>query len=114
MYQIIPSPTTRNEWKIVTIEIDNVKKSIQLRFRFLDTLGLWHISIYDPNTGGCLAESIPLLRGLYPSADLLGPFPHLGLGSAFIIPLVAVPTSENPTDTNLGTEFALVWGDRVD
>jgi len=113
MYQIIPAPSSLNERKTITIEADSVKHTLQLRFRFMETLSLWHMSIYDPKTGSCMAESIPLLSGLYPAADLLGPFGSLGIGSACIIPLVKVPTTANPSKSNFGTEYVLVWGDRV-
>ncbi len=113
MYQIIPPPATLNERKTVTVEVDGAKLNLQLRFRFMEALGLWHMSIYNPKTGECMAKSIPILSGLYPASDLLGPFGSLGIGSACIVPLVKVPTTPNPSKTNFGTEYALVWGDRI-
>ena len=113
MNQIIPSPSAYNEWKTVTIEVDGVKHTLQLRFRYMEVLSLWHMSVYDPKTGACMAESIPLLSGYYPSVDLLGPFGALRIGSAYIVPLVKVPTTTNPSKANFGTEYALVWGDRI-
>jgi hypothetical protein len=113
MYQVIPPPAAFNERKTVTVEVDGVKHALQIRLRFMETLGLWHMSLYDPKTGVCMAESIPLLCGLYPASDLLGPFGALGIGSAYIVPLVKTPTTPNPSKTNFGTEYALVWGDRI-
>lgn len=114
MYTVIPSPTSRNEWQTITVQPDGTKKTVQLRFHFVDTKGIWNLSIYDPKTGACMAECIPLLSGLYPSADILGPFGALGIGSACIVPLVTSPTTEHPSETNFGTEFVLVWGDRIE
>ena len=113
MYQTIPPPSSFNERKIVTVEVDGVKHTIRIRLRFMESLGLWHMSIYNPSNGACMAESIPLLTGMYPAADLLGPYGSLGIGSACIVPLVKNPTTPNPSRTNFGTEYALVWGDRV-
>lgn len=113
MYQIIPPPSSLNERKTVTVDVDESKHTLQLRFRFIETLGLWHMSIYNPRTGSCMAEYIPLLSGLYPASDLLGPFGALGIGSACIVPLVKVPITPNPSKTNFGSEYALVWGDRI-
>lgn len=113
MFQIIPTPESLNERQTVTVEVDGIKRRLQLRFRYFETLSIWHMSIYNPDTGACMAESIPVLSGLYPAADLLGPYGSLGIGSACIMPLVKSPTTENPSKTNFGTEFALVWGDRI-
>jgi len=66
--------------------------------------------IFDVTTNEITIDNIPLLTGDYPAGNLLKQYQYLQLGSIYIINASGV-AMDHPDDTNLGTDFVLVWGD---
>jgi len=103
-YKIIPLTTNPNQTFISTLPIDN--KNIELKFyiRYNTEAEYWTMSITDVSTQTLLIDSLPLLTGF----NLLEQYDYMGIGKAFIIKSGS-PNTENPDDTNLGTDFLLGW-----
>ena len=111
-YKIIPLTTNANQSFTCTLPVDG--KNITLAFTFVYNTpgGYWYMSVTDAKTQTMLLDAVPLVTGEYPAADLLEQYEYLGIGSAAIIPTSALATGI-PDDTNLGTDYVLVWGDTV-
>ena len=73
----------------------------------------WVISVADTVTSEMLIANIPLLAGIYPSANLLEQWEHLRIGSAIIVKINPDNTDDAPNANNLGIDFVLVWGDNL-
>lgn len=89
-----------------TIPVDYKNLTLYFRIRYNTEAEYWVMSLYDSN-GNILIDTIPLLQG-----NVLSQYKYLGIGSAYIVNASNVPT-DRPDDTNLGTEFKLIWGDTV-
>lgn len=87
-----------------TVPISGKNLSLFFRIRFNTVAKYWTISVSN-SKGEILVDNIPLVTGV----DLLGQFAHLGLGSA-VVAKTGKSTMDSPDDTNLGTEFVLLWG----
>lgn len=111
-YNIIPLTTDPDQQFLITIPVDGKNINLNLRVRY-NTVGLyWWMTITDPITEVIILDSIPLVTGDYPSADVLGQYAYLALGTAGIIKS-GNQSGYNPDDTNLGVEYQLLWGDRA-
>jgi len=111
-FKIIPLTTDPDQTFNCTIPVDGKNLKLKLRVRFNTAADYWVMSIYDTASNALILDSIPLLTGVYPAADLLGQYGYLGLGSAAIIN-VGNNSMDSPDSTNLGTDFLLIWGDTV-
>jgi len=72
----------------------------------------WVATIADVSTGQIILDSLPLVTGQYPAANLLGQYAYLGLGSAVVLNMENSPL-DYPDSETLGTIFLLAWGDTV-
>ncbi len=111
-YQHIPLDSTHNQTAAVTVEVGGAPLSLELTLRYNAQADYWAMKVVKPVTGAVLLDSVPLLTGEYPAANILAPYAYLGIGSAYIIP--ASPGDRDyPDDGSLGSDFFLVWGDPV-
>jgi hypothetical protein len=108
--QYIQLSTDPNQTMTVTVNIDNTNKSFLLTFRYNEVAGYWIMTIQNPTTLAVILDSIPLLSGGNPTANILGQYAYLGIGSAYIINVDNSPM-DSPDSTNLGTDFYLIWSD---
>jgi len=111
--QIIPLTADPNQAMQVTVSVDGGSKTLDLFISYNEKATYWTMDITDSVTNESLLTGIPLVTGQYPSANMLGQFAYLGIGSAYVIP-TASTSADWPDDTNLGTEFVLVWSDTPD
>lgn len=58
-----------------------------------------------------ILDSIPLIAGAYPAANILEQYAYLNIGSAYIVKVNPDITEDNPNDKTLGSGFKLYWGD---
>ena len=110
-YCYIPLESLPNQSFSTTIPINGENKRLELAFTWNEKAGYWVMGIFDPKNGAAILDGIPLLPGEYPTDDLLGQYPHLGLGSCAIVPRSREVTE--PTADNL-EKFVLRWGDTVE
>lgn len=108
--QIVPLTPNMNQNFKITLSVDGKNITLNLAFVYNTPGGYWFMSISD-NIGNMLLDAIPLVTGNYPTADILGQYTYLGLGSAMIVPIGSVQGI--PNETNLGTDFVLAWSDTV-
>ncbi len=108
---IIPLTTAPNQTFNCTIPIDGENRPLSFQLRYNSIAKYWNLTIIDARTKATLIDAIPLMVGEYPAANLLEQFEYLGLGSAVVVKEGDLKHDENPNDSNLGSEFYLVWGD---
>lgn len=107
--QIVPLTTAPGQTLAVSLSIDNQIVALQLAVRFSEAAGYWVLTISD-HLGNVLLDSIPLITGGYPAANILGQYAYLAIGSAYVINASGTPL-DSPDSTNLGTDFLLLWDD---
>ena len=94
------------------VTVDGVNKTLKLGLRYNEVAGYWTMAVIDAITGAVLLDSIPLLTGVYPAANILKQFAYLGIGSAYILKTSNVAL-DYPDDTDLGSDFVLLWSDSL-
>jgi len=110
---IVPLTTEPNNTFVCSIPIDGQNRRLSFMFRYNSIAKYWTMRVSDPNERRVLIDSLPVLIGRYPSANLLEQHVHLGIGSATVVQIGPPTESENPDDTTLGTNFYLMWGDTI-
>lgn len=111
-YRILPLVTGANQSFTCTLPIDGKNITLTFTITYNGIGGYWFMTITDPKTKETILDGVPLLPGEYPAADILGQYSYLGIGSAVVLPTSSI-ASDTPDDTNLGSDFVLVWGDTV-
>lgn len=109
MASIVPLSSAPDQSLAVALNVDGGIVSLQLRVRFNEIAGYWVLTIKD-RSDNLLVDSIPMITGVYPAANLLQQHAYLKIGSAFVINASGV-AADWPDSTNLGTDFCLVWDD---
>lgn len=109
MDQIVPLTTSPNQTVTAQLQVDGKSLTLNLALRFSEMAGYWILAIMD-SFGNLLLDSIPLITGVYPSANLLAQYQYLAIGSAYIISM-GTSSSDYPGSTDLGSGFQLLWGD---
>ena len=110
-YRLIPLSSEPAQSFVATIPVDGQNKRLSVSLRYNGMGEYWWMTVTDPESGRTLLDSVPLLPGIYPAANLLRQYSTLGLGGMFIIPL-SDDLPETPTGGNL-EGYCLVWGDSV-
>jgi hypothetical protein len=109
-YKIVPLVPNANQSFTCTLPIDSKNLTLAFTFTYNSVGNYWFMSIVDVKTNVMLLDAVPLITGEYPAADILGQYSYLGIGSALIVPTSSLG-NDIPHDTNLGTDYVLVWGD---
>jgi hypothetical protein len=134
--QVIPLTNSPNQSFTVQLQVDGNPLSLNLTIGFNEMAGYWILSISDINNN-LLIDSVPMITGSYPAANLLAQQRYLAIGSWYVINvsnLIAEAGSgvgygqggygagvyggqlglggiDYPNSTNLGTDFQLWVGD---
>ena len=111
-YKTIPLTNDPNQIFSVRLPVDDRNITLILRLRYNTIAGYWVLGISDENDEPLIA-GIPLLANLYPTANLLRPWRYLRIGSLYLIASGKEATG-TPTDTDLATEYPMIWGDPPD
>lgn len=109
MYQTVTLSPLPLQTKTVQLQIDGNAISLQLAIRWSEMAGYWVMTIYDSQSN-MLLDSIPMITGWYPAANLLAQYGYLKIGSAYILNLGS-SGSDYAGRNDLGTVFVLLWGD---
>ncbi len=118
-YSIIQLTSDPDQRMRVTIPVNGANLTLRLRIRYNSVAGCWMMAVSDDG-GNLLVDSVPMLVGQYPAADILAPYRYLGLGSAVILNTGAPDYSaqDSPDSSQLGDgtqgspgQYILVWGD---
>lgn len=128
--QQIPLTNSPNQSLTVQLDVDGVPLTLNLTVSYNEMAGYWVLSISDVNNN-LLIDSVPMLTGGYPSANILQQQKYLNIGSWYIINIAnGIPTGSQgygqggygqgnyggaagqggvdfPDSTNLGISFQL-------
>lgn len=110
-YKIIPLTTSPNQKLSVTLPINGQNTTLNLTVRYNTVANYWVMTVAD-RSGNTLIDSLPVITGEYPAADILGQYQYLGIGSAIVVN-ASNSSLDIPSDTSLGVDHFLVWGDSV-
>jgi hypothetical protein len=110
--QLIPLTSNPNQRFQVVLNVNNSILRLNIAVRYNEMAGYWVLTISDANDN-IIVDSIPMLTGTWPAANLLKQYQYLKIGSIYIINNTNNPTSDYPGAANLGTEFIMIWGDNV-
>jgi hypothetical protein len=109
MFQIVPLDNSSNQNFQAVLAVNGVNITLQFFLRYNEIAEYWTMKITDPKTSTVLLDSVPLLTGDYPAANLLHQYGYLKIGTAYLVNVGNV--SDNPSDKDLGVNFILAWGD---
>ena len=109
MAQIIPLTPAPNQSFSVTLQVDGAPLTLNLALRWSEMAGYWVMTIFD-SAMNLLLDSVPLITGWYPAANVLAQYGYLGIGSAYILNN-GTSDSDYPGRDDLGTNFSLLWDD---
>lgn len=106
--QLIPVTSNPTQTLQVTISPDGTIISLSLVIRYLEMAGVWSLTIKDAVSGNLILDSIPLICGEFPAANLLSQYIYLGLGSWYCINLSGTTLEDWPGKSSLGGDFGLL------
>lgn len=109
MDQIIPLDNSPNQNLQVSLNVDGNVLQLQLSITFSEMAQYWIMAIRD-SQGNLLLDSIPMLTGDWPAANILGQYGYLAIGSAYLLNAGQV-SQDYPDSTTLGNAFFLLWSD---
>ena len=108
--QIVPLVAAPNQSLSTTVSVDGKSITLRLDINYNEVAGYWVMRVND-TLGNVLIDSVPLLTGEYPAANLLAQSAYLGIGSAYVLNVSNTSKMDYPDNTNLGTDFQLLWSD---
>ena len=112
-YQTIQLTSNPNQSFLANLTVNGAALKLNLTIDFNEIAQYWEMQIADVNNV-ILISSVPLLTGTFPSANILGQFQYMQIGSAYILNVSNGGTSlDYPNGQDLGTDFILLWGDNV-
>ena len=107
----IPLTSEPNQNFKCTVPVDGENKAFIFDIRYNLEAQYWVLTVTDDLANVILIDSLPLLAGVYPAANLLEQYAYLNIGSAYIVKVNPDITDENPTAETLGSGFKLYWSD---
>lgn len=134
--QVIPLSTSPNQQFTAQLTVDKKPLTLNLTVRYNEMAGYWLLSISD-SSNTLLIDSVPLITGSYPAANILEQQRYLQIGSWYVVNVsnllvesgsdigygegfygegpyggqVGQGGTDYPNDTNLGLDFQLWVGD---
>lgn len=96
-----------NQSLTALLQVNGAPLTLQLEIAWSAMAGYWVMTVSDVN-GNLLVDSVPLITGWYPAANLLAQQEYLQIGEAFIINN-GNTAADYPGVNNLGTDFSLLW-----
>ena len=113
--QIIPLDCSPNQTFQITLSVNTLNISLKFFLSYNGIAGYWTMRVTDPQSGTVMLDSIPLIVCSTPTVpvNFIWQYDYLKIGSAYLIK-VGTSGGDYPDDTNLGTDFVLVWGDNLE
>lgn len=106
MAVIVPLTTDPNDTFSSTIPINGENIKLYFFLRYNDEAKYWVMDISDRDRKP-IVSSIPLISGI----NILEQYEYLKIGKAYIVKTDNSLLADIPDDTNLGTNFVLLWTD---
>lgn len=107
--QIVPLTSMPNQSLSVQLTVDGLPLTLNLTLNYSYMSGHWAMTVYSAQ-GALLLDSVPMLTGVYPAANMLAQHAYLAIGSAYLLN-VGSSDADYPGANDLGSDFLLVWGD---
>ena len=107
---VVPLTSEPNQNFRCTIPVNGQSMPFDFTLRYNSEAEYWVIGISHATSGQMLISDIPLIAGLFPSANLLEQYEHLRIGAAAVVKINPDNPDDAPNGNNLGVDFALVWG----
>lgn len=112
MFKIVPLTNEPNQKLSITLPIDGGNISFDLECRYNSKAGNWTLKATNTNTGEIYFDGLPLLYGVYPSANQLEQLSYKRIGSITLVKNGDIEL-DMPNDVSLGNQFFLLWGDTI-
>jgi hypothetical protein len=112
MFKIVPFNSEPNQTMTITLPIDNGNLVLELQCRYNTVANYWTVKATNPDTKEVYFDGLPLLYGVYPSANQLSQISYKRIGSMVLVKNGEVDM-DMPNDINLGNEFLVLWGDTI-
>jgi hypothetical protein len=112
MDQVIPLTNDPIQTLVVSLTVNGQRLTLTLTLRFNEVVRYWVMNVADAN-GNTYITNIPLVTGVWPSANILGQYQYLLIGSAYVLDISNDDVSDYPNAHDLNKSFALLWGDNV-
>jgi Domain of unknown function (DUF6983) len=109
MDQIISLTNLPNQQLPVSLIVDGKTLNLNLGISFNEMAQYWLLTIWD-QFGNLIRDSIAMVTGGYPAANLLSQCAYLAIGSAYVIN-VGDAASDYPGANDWGANFQLLWSD---
>lgn len=113
MDQVIPLTNAPNQKLAVALSINGQTIRLNLTIRYNEMANYWVLTIADANNN-VLVDSVPLITGTWPAANVLAQYDYLQIGSLFVVNVSNSYIFDYPNADELGTDFVLVWSDNYD
>jgi hypothetical protein len=115
MYQKVPLITTKSQQFTITLYINGSNQSFKFIIMWNHIADYWVLTIINLINSAYIIDSVPLVTGQINtnSLNILRQFDYLEIGRAYLVPSVSVPKTDYPDNTNLDSEFELVWDDNA-
>lgn len=110
---VVPLTSDPNQSFRCTIPVNGQNKAFDFVLRYNDIAEYWVMAVSDAIDGRMYVSDVPLVAGIYPSANLLEQFEHLRIGAAVLVKTNPDNQDDAPNGFNLGTDFELVWSDNL-
>ena len=107
--QIVPLTSMPNQSLSVQLTVDGSPLTLNLTLNYSYVSGYWSMTVYSAQ-GVLLLDSVPMLTGIYPAANMLSQYAYLAIGSAYLLN-VGSSDADYPGVNDLGSNFLLAWGD---
>lgn len=107
--QVIPLTSSPAQNFSVQLQVDGNPLTLNLGINWSTMAGYWTMTISDA-LNDLLLDSVPLITGWYPAANILAQYGYLAIGSAYILNS-GNSNSDYPGIDDLGSAFVLLWGD---
>jgi hypothetical protein len=109
--QVIPWQQVPNQQtQTVALTVDGSPLTLILTVTYNLMANYWILRIQS-QFGDLLLDSIPLITGDWPAANVLGQYGYLAIGSLYIVCNSPTPVGDYPNGTNLGSDWLFAWGD---
>lgn len=108
MNQIVPLTNAPNQSFSVQLVVNDQPLTLNLSVGWQSMAGYWALTVADVNNN-VLVASVPLITGIYPSANLLAQYGYLAIGAAYLLNTGNSPL-DYPDQASLNL-FSLLWGD---
>lgn len=101
--QLVPLTSSPNQSITANLTVDGNPLTLNLNIRYNEIANYWVLTIKDANNN-LLIDSVPMITGSYPAANLLQQQRYLKIGSWYIVN-VSNLSSVSGVDTGYGSGF---------